>query len=235
VNKRRNRGSTSSPAVKSTTTVGGDSAASQAGEHASQTSALCPSVSDPLDDIEKRWRIARELIAHEDSLVNHRLGWFLTLQAFLFAGLGVGANALVNGSDKGYGLLAHSLMLLMCLTGVWSYFLTRPGLRAARRQVRAVEFWWYEYGRSPHWAQLHTDQRWPPVKGRISYGHHYEKAFATQEPFFGPYLIPSGLALIWPLVALFLMYSLYQKWSTFSPPPRMPPAAYAAPLHRGPG
>ena len=58
---------------------------------------------NPTEDaltLAKRWEMARELIEHEDNLVNHRIGWILNLQGFLFAALGLGASAWSVGPTR---------------------------------------------------------------------------------------------------------------------------------------
>lgn len=169
---------------------------------------------NPTEDaltLAKRWEMARELIEHEDNLVNHRIGWLLNLQGFLFAALGLGASALVSGANKEYDQMIYGLLYAISLAGCCQPFLIMSSLKAARDQVFAVENWWELFGNKPvaDWQGLCVEEKFPPIKGRPVYHHKIRPQQTMAElmhGFKGPYRIPPLLGGIWVTVLVILFF-----------------------------
>ncbi len=83
-----------------------------------------------IDEIYERYR--REL-AHEDNLINQRLGWFFVAQSLLFAGLGVALKQNICALSEiviGVGFISSILILISVIAAVsaffrWRYLLTQ--------------------------------------------------------------------------------------------------------------
>ncbi len=176
---------------------------------------------NPTEDaltLAKRWEMARELIEHEDNLVNHRIGWILNLQGFLFAALGLGASALVSGANKEYDVMIYGLLYAISLAGCFAPFLIMSSLKAARDQIFAVENWWELFGNKPvaNWNGLCAEEKFPPIKGKPVYHTTILSKRTMAEithGFTGPYLIPPLLGSIWFAVLLILF--LHAIWPEF--------------------
>jgi len=124
----------------------------------------------------------RGMIQHETELVNHRMTWFLTAQAVLFAALGV-----VWEKDL---LIQLTLALVGLVVGVSFHV----GIRAAIRAVQHLEQCWLEKCRS-----LQIDPRdEPPINGL------YKGQIGSIEKFLFPWrLLPWFLSVVWLVLGIF--------------------------------
>ena len=119
-----------------------------------------------------RWKLARDVIQHEDNLVNQRLVWFLTLQGFLFTGLALSASALskvdtLSVYSSYYYLFVHTLMIFLSLTGSITPLLVIPGAHDAYQHGRTITRWWNTFGSKSNdeWNKLLQCDQFPPIKG----------------------------------------------------------------------
>ncbi|MEB3325512.1 MAG: hypothetical protein VKM17_09295, partial [Cyanobacteriota bacterium] len=87
------------------------------------------------------WKRIRSAIEHENTLVNHRLTWLLTSQAFLFAGFGLVFTSMKNSSfDIIYSLL---LLSLISLVGIAVSCKICLDIEGASRQLAELDHWWH--------------------------------------------------------------------------------------------
>lgn len=112
----------------------------------------------PMTEKEK-FDIARELIRHEDGLINNRVSWLMVFQGFLFASFvtGLGLFEKFKGNEAALNALAIALFILGVLgliSAVIAYFSTRMAFDQAER----VKVWWLSCG---------VADQFPPVSGPL--------------------------------------------------------------------
>lgn len=88
------------------------------------------------------WKRVRAAIEHENTVINHRLTWFFTLQGILIASVGFVLKDLRAAGRPDFGLvfilfLSAGIGLLLCLT-IYTI------LRDARHQIDQLDRWWYK-------------------------------------------------------------------------------------------
>jgi len=81
----------------------------------------------------------RGLIEHEDALINQRITWLITTNAFLFTGYFLSQKP---GSSQNFTELSGYLIWLIPLIGVVMSYTIKSGIEAAIMQVRAANEWW---------------------------------------------------------------------------------------------
>lgn len=107
------------------------------------------------------WKRVRAAMEHENQLVNHRLTWFLSTQAFLFAAFALTFQASTQSKPEQqsfYQFVLAGFSLTGILVGI---YIQRP-LRTAELAHNSLRNWWHisiEYPHSPE-AQRH-----PPICG----------------------------------------------------------------------
>jgi len=89
--------------------------------------------------------IARNLIEHEDNLINNRITWFLIFQGLLF-GAFFQALSLFEGTklpkpSEHQGYLLYALVLL-CIVGSVSGLVAGIAIGTAENQITQVMKWW---------------------------------------------------------------------------------------------
>lgn len=89
----------------------------------------------PPDATLEHAKIIREMIRHEDDVINQRFTWLCQIQGFLFAAL-----AFVWKEQT-----ANSLVLLLCLIGYSVAISTWFSLRAASIGIGRLLNWWDSY------------------------------------------------------------------------------------------
>lgn len=85
-----------------------------------------------LEDIEKLEELIRSMIAREDDLVNHRMGWLATFNGLLFAALGF-------CWDKP---TASQFLMLICIVGLLISCFHAFGIFEVGRAQRRLLIWW---------------------------------------------------------------------------------------------
>lgn len=88
------------------------------------------------------WKRVRAAIEHENTVINHRLTWFFTLQGILIASVGFVLKDLRAAGRPDYGLvfilfLIAGIGLLLCLP-IYTI------LRDAGHQIDQLDRWWYK-------------------------------------------------------------------------------------------
>ncbi len=140
--------------------------------------------SGAVSSTEKDRDTIREMIWHEDSLRDQRLGWFLTLNGLLFAGLG-------------FAWTAHNalhLVVVFAVLGVVVGLTTWVGMTINNRAIRQLKCW----------AKQHTEgseHDLPPVAGIGS-----EELDTWQEKF------PPWRVLPWALVAIWIALPIVRAY-----------------------
>ncbi len=78
--------------------------------------------------------LVRDLIKHENELINHRITWLASFQGFLFAAL-----ALASNSARG-DLVVYALAIVGTFVAISSFL----GIRDATLAIRKTRTWWDE-------------------------------------------------------------------------------------------
>jgi hypothetical protein len=181
-------------------------------------------MSEYIYDEDVRWKIAREIIEHEDNLINHRYTWLLTLQGFMFTGLVIGVGTLVNSEHKDHHYLIHALLIVLAFAGIIIPILMNSTLDAARRHNKAVSVWWDKVKDQElkDWVNLPIKQKFPPIKGggktELNYSDYGIEENELNIPFhLGNNLLPYFLTIIWIVIFISLVYSVGKHLSYFPP------------------
>jgi hypothetical protein len=138
----------------------------------------------------ERFEIAREIVRHEDGLVNNRVTWLLVLQGFLFG-------AFVSGVGLYKDLLSRRLepfltagLSVIALLGIVVSMTASNNIRAAYRHMTEVKKWWDQ--------STHTES-FPPLYGEWP-GY-----------FWSTVNLPRVLATVW-VALLVLLYAAGCGW-----------------------
>ncbi len=91
--------------------------------------------------LDSTWKIARDLVEHEDNLINHRMTWLITSNFFLFSAFFVIFNR-PTSSQVGSLRLAEIFLSLIPLVGISICWTLWQLVRAATGQVDEVNKWW---------------------------------------------------------------------------------------------
>jgi hypothetical protein len=99
----------------------------------------------PFEQKRKYWEQLRNAIVHEDNLVNHRLTWLLTIEAFLLGGFflvqsSVLANKLTGGASSGIEVL----LVLSFLGACWIAYISGSLNAAAYQQIAFIRNAWLQ-------------------------------------------------------------------------------------------
>ena len=89
------------------------------------------------------WKRVRAAMEHENHLVNHRLTWFLSTQAFLFAAFALTFQASTQSKPEQqsfYPFVLAGFSLTGILVGI---YIQRP-LKTAELQHEELRRWWYK-------------------------------------------------------------------------------------------
>jgi hypothetical protein len=99
------------------------------------------------------WHEMRDLISHEDTLVNHRFSWLLTYQGFLMGGFFLVQSAIADDKLTVPMILGVEVFLLVVmLCSMWICFITGQNISAAQRQATSV----YRT-----WIRRYPEENWP--------------------------------------------------------------------------
>lgn len=168
-----------------------------------------------MPDLEQKFGYVRNLIEHEDELVNHRTNWTLIFHGLLFTAFvgGVGLIDKVNfkvGSEDAVTIGIG----VACALGIVSALAAFVGVRTAERQLQRVTAWWLQQPGSTHANEF------PPI-------YTYSKRTA----WFGSSAYFLVLAGVW----LILLWLVITSESAPQPiTPATPASCCAAPLTSSP-
>ncbi len=126
-----------------------------------------------MNDKEK-FELARELIRHEDTLVNFRMTWLLVLQGFLF-GAFVGGVGLFEKEPAVARLYLSLGLAVVSFLGVASCLVARNLIHNAFTQTSAVSKWWK--------GQDAPEACFPPLTGDFPPGCFYYLFSAGRLPY----------------------------------------------------
>lgn len=124
------------------------------------------------------YRVLRTAIEHEDQLINHRLSWLVSSQAFMLTAFAISLNAPVLFVSPVYAKLNRLLYALLPYTGMVSAILIYPTIIGAMLALRRLRR--HAVGKVPPGL--------PPIHGApmtIALGHC------------GPLLIPWVFIITW--------------------------------------
>ena len=122
--------------------------------------------------------IIREMIRHENELLNHRLSWLCQIQGFLFAALAFA------WKDPTAGQIIFLICLIGALVAASSYY----GLNRVEMAVASLRIWW-ENNKAP-------DYFGPDIIGR--------SPDKKSIPFLRPWtFLPTLFFVAWTLIAYF--------------------------------
>jgi hypothetical protein len=92
----------------------------------------CSAFTSPPEFMQTQVETFREMVRHENELMNHRVSWLLTLQGLLFTALGF-------AWDKAD---AHALIYVFCATGAVVAISSQTVLNGARQAIDQLRQWW---------------------------------------------------------------------------------------------
>jgi len=92
------------------------------------------------------WKRVRAAIEHENTLVNHRLSWLFSSQAFLFTAFTVLFNTWKNSNSTTDIATKNQFLFLLILIALIGFFIClfiQRGLNAAEDHLQELDKWWY--------------------------------------------------------------------------------------------
>ena len=89
-------------------------------------------------DILADWERIRGLIEHEDNLINQRITWLISINAFLFTGYFLSQRP----GQAAFNELASYLLWAIPFFGVAVSYSIKSGVKAAMNQIRWINDWW---------------------------------------------------------------------------------------------
>lgn len=164
------------------------------------------------------WRRIRSLIEHENILVNHRLGWLLSSQAFLFTAFTLVFNVWKNSASNA-GNQPLYLLSIISTVGILICLSIQRGLNAAEEQLRALDKWWYREGDEKSgyrtWktrkerdsAEKNRIVRHPPIQGFIRY--------VWWDRWLTYSVVPTVFMIAWALIIVLIVFDLSSPVSSF--------------------
>lgn len=136
----------------------------------------------------EKFDTARELIRHEDGLLNNRGTWFLVLQGFLFTAFVSGVPLLGKFNGKHVFAISAGLVLIG-VVGIYSGITVLNECWIAFRQIKKVQEWWER-------TRTESKDNFPPLSG----GYDHWCAF-----IFSSGAMSIVLALVWMLLIALLI------------------------------
>jgi hypothetical protein len=139
--------------------------------------------------VEEKFCIAREIIRHEDGLINNRMTWYLILNGVLFNAWVEGIQMIPNASATAFPRANITFILfLLGFLGIFLAVTTRTLVNQAHRQMEAAVAWW---------NALEGSDQLPPVRG--------EWASTVFYAVFSPNSLPILLGGIWTACEVMLI------------------------------
>ena len=124
----------------------------------------------------EQFDVARELIRHEDGLVNNRVTWLLVLQGFLFTAFVNGIGLFEKFKERASAVTCITVgLVLICLLGISSSITVLNVVHIAFSQMHQVKVWWEQTG---------LKGKFPPVSGELGKGWFYFLFSSGRLPFF---------------------------------------------------
>lgn len=164
------------------------------------------------------WRRIRSLIEHENTLINHRLGWLLSSQAFLFTAFTLVFNVWKNNTAN-IGNQPLYLLSIISTVGILICLSIQRGLNAAEEQLRALDKWWYREGDERLGYKIWTNRqerasaeksriaKHPPIQGFIRY--------VWWDRWLTYSVVPTLFMIAWTLIIILIVFDLSSPVGSF--------------------
>jgi hypothetical protein len=142
----------------------------------------------------EQFEAAREIIRHEDGLINNRVTWLLVFQGFLFTAFvnGVGLFEKFRGRHIAITCITAGLVMI-CGLGAASNLTAYNVIQLAFDQQEQVKRWWEDTGL----------KGFPPLKGELGKGR-FQWVFSTGR-------MPCILIVVWLALIIILLASMYAE------------------------
>ena len=105
-------------------------------------------------DADEKFRLGRELISHENELVNHRMTWLLLITGFLFSAF----FTLIGSSDKvlsSFGkLYLVGAAVAIAFVGIYAAVTAAHLILQAHGQIAMVREWWEKQQDTSHLPKI---------------------------------------------------------------------------------
>jgi hypothetical protein len=128
-----------------------------------------------------RWDLCRQVIEHEDNLVNHRLTWFLVINGFLMTACGASLGTLATAAPTRFQWGVVAFLAANCLLGLVISLLATPAILGAYRHVGVLDSWW---SLSEKMAKEYKLADYPPLIGAVD---DSQSPYGKLEPDRNPY------------------------------------------------
>jgi hypothetical protein len=136
--------------------------------------------------------LVREIIRHEDNLVNNRVTWLLVLQGFLFTAFVNGLSLLDKLVDQRFRPRLISGLVVIGALGITNSITARNTISSAYKHSYRVGRWWEEHIRD-------STEKHPPIKAPFPSDQRFYRWFSTAK-------LPYSLITAWvALIALVLL------------------------------
>lgn len=193
-------------------------------ENADRVQAVINQAYKRLEDIEfdefkdknyADWKRVRAAIEHENTLVNHRLSWLFSSQAFLFTAFTVLFNTWKNSQTVQSGIANPTidiatknqflfLLILIALIGFFICLFIQRGLNAAEDHLQELDKWWYRKADNSVWNNRNERKelmdlkrsKHPPLQGWV--GRSWDRWFNYS-------VTPVLFLLAWSLIFLLVV------------------------------
>lgn len=138
-----------------------------------------------------KFDIARELIRHEDGLVNNRVTWLLVFQGLLFNAFVSGVGLFEKFSQNARALWSIMIgLIIICFFGIAVSLTAYNVLSIALLQMEEVGKWW---------EKTDLANRFPLLSGKLGSGR-FNRWFSTGR-------MPCLLIVVWVLLFILLVIS----------------------------
>lgn len=141
------------------------------------------------EQLKETWDRAREMIKHENELINQRLSWMFAAQAFLFAAFLIGVKAAVDPDiqDTLDRILMVFFLLPVIYLGLFSSLTSYRMVRDANKQRKFAESYWMRLSRKilqlPELQEDSTDRQFEKKIFSIGFPEHIQGENLTTECF----------------------------------------------------
>lgn len=120
--------------------------------------------------LKEKFEIGREIIRHEDGLVNNRTTWLLVIQGFLFSAFTSGIKLYDDCHSNGAQLNSDTYitigLFLIGFLGIFSSLVALNIIHEAYRRITEVDLWWKDIEKK---ANLQPKKDFPS----LIYGYYH--------------------------------------------------------------
>ncbi len=143
----------------------------------------------------------RAQVSDENNLYNQRIIWLITMQAFLFATVGLILRGSISSDDAGESLFLKAVYLIIAGTGILVALICYRILGNAREALDSLEDSWNE-----HLLQMPSGIRhlFPHPRGRVVM-RRPQSSGSPPRKLLGSGNLPLVFVLVWPLFVAILL------------------------------